>query len=134
MKQYIRFFIISQAILVATSASAGGSFGVLIETNLAGCRLIMDIDAPKGYKKHDNQGKEFEKNGLCKIQVPYIEPVNFCALTGMRISNQNIQNPHCHAMFGKHDENYKVTADKSKWYIEFTAQKGVMCDFVCVEL
>jgi hypothetical protein len=113
---------------------AGSSFGLmLMETDNNNCMLISDSDIPKQFDVFKQLKSAFDSKGFCKIRGPYIDPISFCALTGMDYASQSTMRPYCLTMIRKTDENFKFTTDKSKWSIDFISQKGVACQFVCVE-
>lgn len=121
---------------------AGSSFSLTLNTNYD-CRIVADLPAPKEYR---NVKGAFDSKGNCVVNVPYNSPISFCALTsigGGGSFNKNvapgylpsIQNStFCSAGIVKSDENYKITDDRSLWRVEFFAQKGLSCGFVCVDL
>jgi hypothetical protein len=132
--QLFTITILGLASNIPNHAFAGSSFGVtLMETDNSNCMLITDSDSQKRYGAYKQMKSKFDSRGFCKISAPYIEPVSFCALTGIDYSAQLTMRPYCLTTISKTDENFKSTADKSKWSIEFVSQKGVTCQFVCVE-
>lgn len=141
MKIFIQHLIGIFLIIQLPTSLAGSSFGLTINTNW-NCTILPDQSAPIKQTKGTLNNK-----GNCIVSIPYTSsPVSFCALVsvgGGGSFNKNVapgylpplQNAtFCKSTIVNYDKNYKLTDDKSLWRLEFFAQKGLMCEFVCVEL